>query len=231
MMISKQEFAQLPLALRSDNEASFDFFVASLAFIDYLKSVASGASSDWVWLQGNPGWGKTHLLSAMSQAAGRPAGYLDAPALLESGPQCLQALGGLELVLVDNFDQLLEPAWEEAWFHQINRWRRQGVQLVVAASSRLRSQQLGLADLNSRLRMMVELQIEPLSPEGRGELLQRRATARGFALDSAVMNYLLARQSRSAAELVALLDTLGKESLSAQRKLTVPFVRQVLARQ
>ncbi len=222
---------QLPLTLPSDDEASFDFFVAGSGFLDYLKTIARGDNADWVWLQGGEGRGKTHLLSAMSRAAGRPAGYLDAAVLKDAGPDCLQSLSGLELVLVDDFGQILGPLWEEAWFHQINRWRASGTQLVVASDRRLRSHQVQLPDLQSRLRMMVEVQIGPLESADHADLLQRRAAARGFPLDQAVVNYLLSRESRSARQLVLLLDRLGRESLSAQRKLTVPFVRQVLSQQ
>jgi len=219
---------QLPLTLPSDDEASFEFFVAPAAFLTYLKNISRGKNRDWVWLQGDSGRGKTHLLCAMSQAAGRPAGYLDAPALMDAGPGCLTSLQGLELVLVDNFDQLLGADWEEAWFHQINRWRSTGTQLVVSSDQRLRNLDVLLPDLRSRLRMMSEVPIGPLTTEDRADLLRRRATARGFSLDDAVIHYLLSRQARSAADLVALLDRLGAESLSAQRKVTVPFVRQVL---
>ncbi|MFK7955678.1 MAG: DnaA/Hda family protein [Lysobacterales bacterium] len=228
MMAPDSASIQLPLTLPSDDEASFEFFVAGSAFVSYLKQIASGESQDWVWLQGAEGRGKTHLLCAMSRAAGRPAGYLDAAVLKDAGPDCLAALDGLELVLLDDFDQLLSPLWEEAWFHQFNRWRASGTQLVVASARRLHGHEVQLPDLQSRLRMMVEVQIGSLSAADHADLLQRRAAARGFALDTPVINYLLSRESRSARELVLMLDRLGHESLSAQRKLTVPFVRQVL---
>lgn len=227
-MAADSPASQLPLALRGDDEASFELFVAEPAFVDYLERVARGAIGDWIWLHGPAGRGKTHLLSACYRAAGRPAGYLDAAELLASGPDSLAQVTGFELVLLDNFDRALKPGWEEAWFHQLNRWKDAGVQLVAASRLRLREVQLSLPDLQSRLRRMIEVPIAPLDSTARAALLERRAAARGFALPPAVVSYLLSREARSAVELVALLDRLSRESLRAQRKLTVPFVRQVL---
>lgn len=227
-MAADRSALQLPLVLRGEDEATFDLFVADAAFVRYLRQVAAGETHDWVWLQGPAGWGKTHLLSAVYREAGRSAGYLDAAALLASGPESLEQINGYDLVLLDNFDLVLGPAWEEAWFHQLNRWRDAGVQLVVASRLRPRNLELALPDLASRLKMMIEVNIGPLDADGRTALLERRAAARGFELPAAVVSYLLSREARSAVELVSMLDRLGRESLRAQRKLTVPFVRQVL---
>ncbi|MEM1089543.1 MAG: DnaA/Hda family protein [Pseudomonadota bacterium] len=227
-MAADRSALQLPLALRGEDEATFELFVADPTFVHYLQQVAEGKIREWVWLQGPAGWGKTHLLSAVYREADRAAGYLDAAALLASGQDSLAQIDGYELVLLDNVECALVPGWEEAWFHRLNRWRDAGVQLVVASRQHPRNLQLGLPDLASRLKMMVEVSIAPLDTSGRAELLARRSAARGFDLPSAVVSYLLSREARSAVELVGMLDRLGRESLRAQRKLTVPFVRQVL---
>jgi DnaA family protein len=58
--------------------------------------------------------------------------------------------------------------------------------------------------------------------------LQLRARQRGFELPDDVAHYLLRRAPRDPASLFALLDRLDYASLAAQRKLTIPFVRELL---
>jgi len=43
-----------------------------------------------------------------------------------------------------------------------------------------------------------------------------------------VAQYLLRHHSRDIVELIALLQKLDKASMAAQRRLTIPFVRQIL---
>jgi len=43
-----------------------------------------------------------------------------------------------------------------------------------------------------------------------------------------VANFLLSRMSRSTGQLFAILERLDSASLAAKRKLTIPFVKEVL---
>ena len=55
-----------------------------------------------------------------------------------------------------------------------------------------------------------------------------RAQRRGLQLEDAAIDWLLKRVDRDLVSLTALLDRLDRESLAAQRRLTVPFLRSVL---
>jgi DnaA family protein len=55
------------------------------------------------------------------------------------------------------------------------------------------------------------------------------ASRRCFELPPEAGRYLLRHHGASMATLMEALDTVDKASLAAQRKLTVPFVRRVLA--
>ena len=59
-------------------------------------------------------------------------------------------------------------------------------------------------------------------------MLRRVAYDRGFRLDANVVSFLLRRTGRDLADLLGLIETIDVESLSAQRRVTVPFVKQVL---
>ena len=62
----------------------------------------------------------------------------------------------------------------------------------------------------------------------RAQALQLRATHRGLDLPDETASYLLSRSRRDMASLYDVLDVLDEEALRAQRRLTVPFVRDVL---
>ena len=87
---------------------------------------------------------------------------------------------------------------------------------------------LGLADLKSRLSWGVSYKLEPLTDEGKIRLLLQGSEQRGLTLKHDVASYILSRYSRDISDLLAILDQLDQASMAAQRKLTLPFVRQQL---
>lgn len=72
--------------------------------------------------------------------------------------------------------------------------------------------------------------LQPLDDEGKLRALQMRAERRGLALSDTVGRYLLAREARHPAHLFAILDSLDREALAAQRRLTIPLLRALMAR-
>jgi DnaA family protein len=87
---------------------------------------------------------------------------------------------------------------------------------------------LSLPDLRSRLGQCTRITLLPLDDEGRREVLRERAQRRGLVLDDPALDWLLRRVDRDIASLTALLDRLDRASLAAQRRITVPFLRQTL---
>jgi len=87
-----------------------------------------------------------------------------------------------------------------------------------------------LPDLRSRLSHCLRLTLKPLPEAQRRELLVARAQRRGLALEDAALDYLFRRVGRDLTTLTTLLDQLDRESLAAKRRLSVPFLRDVLER-
>jgi DnaA family protein len=83
-------------------------------------------------------------------------------------------------------------------------------------------------DLRSRLGQGLRVSLDVLDDDGRREALRRRAARRGLELDDAVLDWLFRRVDRDLKSLTALLDRLDRAAMAAQRRLTVPFVRQAL---
>ena len=70
--------------------------------------------------------------------------------------------------------------------------------------------------------------LRPLSEAERRDVLRTRAQARGIELDDAVLDWLFAHHARDLGALSELLDEIDRASLAAKRRVTVPFVRNLL---
>ena len=71
-------------------------------------------------------------------------------------------------------------------------------------------------------------QLEILSEIEMISAIQMHAKIRGFKLPNESANYLLKRVERNVGSLIEIIKILDYESLSKQRKLTVPFIKNIL---
>ncbi|TLY95649.1 MAG: hypothetical protein E6K44_02090 [Gammaproteobacteria bacterium] len=71
-------------------------------------------------------------------------------------------------------------------------------------------------------------QLRVLDKHEQQAALQLRARLRGFELPAETLLWLQRRFPRDMRSLYALLDTLDEAALAAQRRLTIPFIREVL---
>jgi DnaA family protein len=85
-----------------------------------------------------------------------------------------------------------------------------------------------MPDLQSRLARLATFHVQSLSDDERVQAMQLRAKLRGLDLPDETARYLLSRSRRDMASLYEVLDKLDNEALRAQRRLTIPFVKEVL---
>ena len=227
---------QLPLALRYPPDQRLDTFVhAPDGAIGQLCALAEGradARRDSTYLAGPNGVGKTHLLlatCAATEAAGRRAAYLPLAAAAGRLRDALEALEGNDVIALDGLEIIAGNREDEvALFDVHNRARAAGVALMYAARDIPDAIGLDLPDLRSRLGQCTRITLAPLDEEGRRDVLRQRAQRRGLVLEDAALDWLLRRVGRDLGGLTALLDRLDRASLAAQRRVTVPFLRQTL---
>ena len=228
---------QLPLGVQLGVSLRFDTFAAgaNAAAVEALRRLADGASSAPVWVYGPPGSGRSHLLQAACAEAGRrarPRAYLPLAQLRADGPQLLDGFEQLALVALDDLDAVAGDAPFEA--RALHALQRAGRTRRAASRSRLRGSPAATAvrlpDLASRLAATEVHRIEPLAESEQPDALRRRAERRGLELPDETLAFLTRRAPRDFATLCRMLDALDTASLAAQRRLTVPFVRDWLAR-
>lgn len=230
---------QLPLGVSLRDDATFDNFYLSeadpnLQAVTLLRTFASGDNPEPViYLWGEAGSGVSHLLQSVCQnaeASGRSFQYLPLTDLLSVDPAViLDGLEQLELLCIDDL-HLLEghPHWQTALFHLYNRVKDSGGQLLLGARKSPRGLDLDLADLQSRLQWALVFQLQPMSDTDKLAALRRRSRLRGFDLPEDVAQYILHRAPRDTRALFLYLEKLDRASLMEQRKITIPFVKQVL---
>ncbi len=226
--------AQLPLNIQLRDDATLTSFYAGADNPEALLAVtqmAQGVGEPFVYLWGPAGAGRTHLLQAASHAAsecGMASLYI--PLQTKSlSSTILQGAEGIPLVCIDDIQNIAgQPGWEEGLFHLFNRIQMQKSRLLVAADVAPKNLKIILQDLQSRLSSGVVYQLHALNDEHKIKALQLRAIQRGLDLPDAVGGFLLSRCPRNMSELFLTLEKLDRASLAEQRRLTVPFVKQVL---
>lgn len=221
---------QLPLRIGLRDSATFDNFLAgdNQAAVHALQA----AVEPCLFLWGGSGTGKTHLLQAACRAAdahGGRSAYLPGGELRLLAPSILEGLEQLALVCLDDVHAVAgAAAWERGVFDLYNRCRDAGTRILVAGAQAPAGLGLALPDLVSRLSWGPVYQLRPLGDEQKLEALRQRARARGFSLPAEVGRYLLHHVSRDTKNLFELLERMDHASLAAQRKLTIPFVRDLI---
>lgn len=224
---------QLPLSVGLRDDARFENYYAqgNELLCASLKAASQGQGEQFIYIWGGAGVGCTHLLQAVCHEAepcGRSAAYLPLDELKHMGGGILEGMEFLDIVCLDNIDAVVgDRVWEEALFHFFNRIREQSNTLIIAAAAAPRHVGVNLPDLASRLTWGMVFQVHSLDDETKLRAIQMRASARGLEFSDEVARFLLHHASRNMNDLTFLLDTLDQASLSAKRKVTIPFIKEV----
>lgn len=228
---------QLSLGVSLRDDATFDNYFAAgeinAVGLHALQDFAVGTQQELLLIWGARGVGLTHLLQAVCHKAAeqqRLVQYL--PMADVRGYDASELCDGLEemdIVCLDGIEHICgNRHWEHAVFHLFNRLRDHGKSLLISSHTSPPSLPILLADLKSRLLGCVVYHIESLADNGKVEALRMRAAVRGFELSEDVANFIIKRASRDTVALFHMLNQLDDASLQEKRKLTIPFVKEIL---
>jgi DnaA family protein len=227
---------QLPLAIRLRERAVFDNFVAgpNAAAVEQLRALAAGAADGIYWLSGPAGLGKSHLLQAscaLARVAGAESVFLSLAQLKPFGPESLDGWQAARVIALDDIEQVIgDRDWEQALFRLHREVEERRASLLCAAPSPPLRLNFSLPDLASRFAAANLLTMHALDEREQREALRLRALARGLELPEESALYLQRRYRRDLPTLYQLLDEIDEAAFRAQRRLTLPFIRQVLRR-
>lgn len=225
---------QIPLDLRWLPHQRLDAFWpgGNAAALQGVCDAAGGKSDAWLYLHGASGTGKSHLLIAACRAALEADHAARYVSLAQWPVPRGNAIGSMEptgLLAIDDVQAVAgEPDAERALFDLYNRARATGARMLIAATASPAELGIGLPDLVSRLALCTQYVLRPLDDAGRRAMLRMLAGRLGLRLDDEVLDWWFVRQPRDPASLVALLQRMDRASLAAQRRITIPFLREVL---
>jgi DnaA-homolog protein len=224
---------QIPLGVRLPDRAEFASYLPGPngQALAHLERLVAGEPAAVSWLCGPAGCGKTHLLQATCAAASERmrAGYVPLADVAALGVGVLEGLPQLECLCLDDVDRIAgELEWERGIFSLLRELEEAGGRLVLSSQLPPAVMRWALADLGSRCAAGAVFQLRVLSEEQQHAALSLRARLRGFELPDDTWRWLQRRFPRDMRTLYELLDTLDEAALAAQRRLTVPFIREVL---
>lgn len=200
--------------------------------IDYLQKECWKQKGS-VYLWGNARCGLSHLLQALCHEAislQQTAMYLPLKEAKDYTPEILMGVEQMDVLCIDDIDVVLgQILWEEALFDAYNRMRDHHKLWLCSAKTSVRGLNCRLADLQSRLAWGQVFHVEPLSETDTIAALQLRATERGMIVGDEVIHFLLTHYQRDLNALLLLLEKLDSASLAQKKRITVPFVKEVLA--
>lgn len=187
----------------------------------------------FIYIWGISGSGKSHLLQACCQVLNQRASsiYLPLRLLKDWGAEVIEGIEEQSLICLDDIEAIAQDkSWEEALFHLYNRIRsHENTTLIITGNVAPTQLPIMLPDLISRLSWGLTMELHELCDEDKIHTLQLQANKRGFRLSNSVAQFLINRCSRNMHDLHQLLDQLDEASLRAQRKITIPFVKETLA--
>lgn len=226
---------QQALQFEFQSNLTFTSFFAghNAEVIQQVQRLAGAGTEQQLYLWGENGSGKTHLLQACCQLAksnGKDPFYFrfnpaDLPA-----PKLLEGLEDVDLVCLDDIQSIGGQAdWEAALFGFYNSHRQNNHKLLLAADCPPKYLPINLPDLKTRMGWGLTLKIQPLRQDQIIEALTFKAHFLGFDIPPQVGRFLLNHYVHDLSAMWQLLEKIDRATLAAQRKLTIPFLKQILA--
>lgn len=209
---------------------------------------------NFFYLWGKSGVGKTHLLQATCNYAlenNIQAMYISLEQIVnlkyhlscntnnthginQENPECnlsnyLLGLESIQLLCLDNLECIINDLeLQKEVFYLFNKIKSLDNKLIIAANDSPVHIPLILLDLKSRMSWGITYLLSELSEHDKMLALMMRAKQVGLNLPLKVAKFLLSRVSRGTKDLFATLEALDNATLSAKRKLTVPFIKYFL---
>lgn len=199
----------------------------------YLQHVADfNKTAHSLYLFGLTGVGKSHLLHASCTYAdtlGITSLCLSFSELTLLSVDVLEGLENIDLVCLDDIHLIAGvQQWQQAVFDLYNRMVEHNKCLIITGDQSVANLAITLPDLVSRLSWGLTEQLKPLTDNEKSYALQYRAQQRGLIISDDVANFLISRLSRDMSSLLAALEKLDQASIREQRRVTIPFVKEVL---
>lgn len=229
---------QLTLAVQLPDDETFDSFVLgdNMAEVHRLKSFVSQVNIteklQSFYLFGTHGVGKSHLLHAscsFAESLNLSTFCISFSQLTDLSIEVLEGLETFDLICLDDVQLIAgNDIWQRGVFDLFNRVTEQGKKIIITGNNNVKNLSITLPDLISRLAWGETEAIKQLNDDDKVTALQFHAHQRGMQLLDDAAKFLINRHARDMSSLIDSLDLLDKASIREQRKITIPFIKDVL---
>ena len=226
--------SQIPFEFSNFQELDFTSFIQgkNKYLLDLLKTLIKKERNDCLYIWGSEGTGKTHLLQAACKQAyemNSQVTYIPLKQHREFDFEILNGLGQLDLICVDDLESIFDNLeWQQRLTLLYNEIRDNNNSIIISSTVSPKNIKIELDDLKSRLVWGQVHKIKPPDDELKIEILKRKASERSFELTKSVAEFLIRRTDRDLNSLIKILDVIDHSSLAAKRKVTVPFVKELI---
>lgn len=223
---------QIPLAFKNTKVKTFQDFVLgnNIGLLDSLNSFSQSDNESLLYLWGEPGSGKSHVLKAFINQLNTN----DKTAVLLT-PKDLQEREHVSLIemfdyiCIDDIQEIAKNSMlEESLFFWINEVKQAKKKIVLAGQLSNKNQYWQLTDLRSRLQSGRTHELMAL---GRNEVLsvfKKLSQQKGIIIDARVEAFLEKKCPMNLSFLSVLLIKLDEITLVEKKQVTIPLIKKIL---
>ncbi len=226
---------QIPFQFGDFQQNDFASFITgeNQELLSLLNAISRKEESHRLYLWGASGTGKTHLLQAACKQASETdlhVAYIPLKQITDISSEILHDLGELDLVCVDDLECVVgQIEWQQGLTWLYNELRDNEHSMIISGNMSPANIVLDIDDLKSRLAWDQVVKIKSPDDELKVQILKQKANARSFELADDVAEYLIRRVDRDLGSLMKVLDKIDHDSLAAKRKITIPFVKELIS--
>jgi|TARA_B100001758_G_scaffold66030_2_gene55165 DnaA family protein len=235
MKLKYPSLTQIPFKFDNFKKRDFDSFFQgeNKDLLYFLNTMIKTKSNNSIYIWGPQGTGKTHLLQAACKKANEMdwhVTYIPLEQYRDFSIDILDGLGKLDLVCIDDLEFIIDNIeWQQRVTLLFNEIRDNKNSIIISSKISPNNIKIDLDDLKSRLVWGHVFKIKAADDELKIKILKKEANERSFNLNDDVVEFLIRRSNRDLTSLIEILDEIDRSSLAAKRKITVPFVKELIS--
>lgn len=233
---------QLVLPISKRKQTNLDNFISgeNEQVLNHIRSILDGSSPYEQTSQrisvvtSNKSAGKTHLLIGAcdyAEKVGLSSQYMDLELLKNMPPEILSTYCDKSLLCIDNL-QMVEKSfeWQKAVFDVINQFIENDRHLLLIASTLAPENiEYSLPDLKTRLAWGINFSLFELNDLDKQHAISMHLASLGLVFSEDIVPFIFKRCTRDMSKIDKLVQTLDEASLQNKRKITIPFIKQILS--
>jgi DnaA family protein len=201
--------------------------VGNQQILDFINQLYFQDHSAEIYVYGETGKGKTHLLQgAISRALAKKKNgmYIDCN---EPMPEhVIDYIDQLDWIGIDNINQI-DSQQQHLFFDLYNRAKLSEISIIVSGPTAPSSLSI-MKDLKTRLGLATVFELEELNDDLTKEVLKNQMNERNLTIETKVYEYLFKHYSRNLNILISAINLLDRASLQSKQGITIPFVKKTL---